>query len=104
MKTSNDYRWQCKFLMAACAAMLVLIMGVSAFAQPTYVPGGTLDPTTVPKYVTPLVIPPVMPPSAASAPPVAELSMILPSGNFNSRSFPGASGGLLSRILKAVPP
>ena len=24
------------------------------------VPGGTLDPTTIPKYVTPLVIPPVM--------------------------------------------
>ncbi|OGR30965.1 MAG: hypothetical protein A2005_01195, partial [Desulfuromonadales bacterium GWC2_61_20] len=29
-------------------------------------PGGTLDPTLIPKYVTPLVIPPVMP--AASAP------------------------------------
>jgi spore coat protein A len=29
-----------------------------ANAQP--VPGGTLDPTTIPKYVTPLVIPPVM--------------------------------------------
>ena len=28
------------------------------FAAP--LPGGTLDPTTVPKYVTPLVIPPVM--------------------------------------------
>ena len=25
------------------------------------VPGGTLDPTTIPKYVTPLVIPPPMP-------------------------------------------
>lgn len=25
-----------------------------------FVPGGTLDPTTIPKYVTPLVIPPVM--------------------------------------------
>jgi FtsP/CotA-like multicopper oxidase with cupredoxin domain len=31
---------------------------LSALAQP--VPGGTLDPTTIPKYVTPLVIPPVM--------------------------------------------
>jgi len=29
-----------------------------AMAQP--LPGGTLDPTTIPKYVTPLVIPPVM--------------------------------------------
>ena len=30
----------------------------AAFAQP--LPGGTLDPLTIPKYVTPLVIPPVM--------------------------------------------
>ena len=29
-----------------------------AMAQP--LPGGTLDPLTIPKYVTPLVIPPVM--------------------------------------------
>ena len=31
----------------------------SAFAEP--LPGGTLDPTTIPKYVEPLVIPPEMP-------------------------------------------
>ena len=36
----------------------VAAWGSSAVAQP--VPGGTLDPTTIPKYVTPLVIPPVM--------------------------------------------
>jgi len=29
------------------------------------IPGGTLDPTTVLKYITPLVIPPAMPPVAA---------------------------------------
>ena len=34
-----------------------MIAGV-AFAAP--LPGGTLDPLTIPKYVTPLVIPPVM--------------------------------------------
>ncbi len=39
---------------AACTFMHLS----SAFAVP--VPGGTLDPTLVPKYVTPLVIPPVM--------------------------------------------
>jgi spore coat protein A len=33
-----------------------------AFAVP--IPGGTLDPTTIPKYVTPLVIPPAMPRTA----------------------------------------
>ena len=36
-----------------------LVIGIqTATAAP--VPGGTLDPTTIPKYVTPLVIPPVM--------------------------------------------
>jgi FtsP/CotA-like multicopper oxidase with cupredoxin domain len=44
------------------SASLVLLAGTlvatSAFAQP--LPGGDLDPTTIPKYVTPLVIPPVM--------------------------------------------
>ena len=41
-------------LLAACAAVLA----PAAFAQP--LPGGSLDPLTIPKYVTPLVIPPVM--------------------------------------------
>jgi FtsP/CotA-like multicopper oxidase with cupredoxin domain len=41
------------------AAMLPLSLGVTnALAVP--VPGGSLDPLAVPKYVTPLVIPPVM--------------------------------------------
>ncbi len=47
---------------AMAGGSLVLLRGASlipkAFAE---LPGGTLDPTTVPKYVTPLVIPPVMP-------------------------------------------
>jgi spore coat protein A, manganese oxidase len=36
--------------------------GVPAFAVP--IPGGTLDPTSIPKYETPLVIPPAMPRTA----------------------------------------
>ena len=42
------------------AVILFLIAGsvTGVFAQA--VPGGTLDPTTIPKYVQPLVIPPVM--------------------------------------------
>jgi FtsP/CotA-like multicopper oxidase with cupredoxin domain len=36
-----------------------------AFAQ---IPGGTLDPTAIPKYVTPLLIPPVMPRAKAIKP------------------------------------
>ncbi len=47
-----------------CAMSLVVIvlglvlLSTSVFAQA--LPGGTLDPTTIPKYVTPLVIPPVI--------------------------------------------
>ena len=42
------------------AVLLFLIAGsvTGVFAQA--VPGGTLDPITIPKYVTPLVIPPVL--------------------------------------------
>ena len=40
-------------VLAICAVSVPV-----AFAQP--VPGGTLDPTTVPKYVTPLIFPPVL--------------------------------------------
>ena len=40
-------------------AILPIAMGcAAALAQP--VPGGTLDPLTIPKYVTPLLIPPVL--------------------------------------------
>ena len=39
-------------------AGLIMLMNTSTFAQT--LPGGTLDPTTIPKYVIPLVIPPVM--------------------------------------------
>ena len=40
------------------SAVLALGVRVEVLAEP--VPGGSLDPTTIPKYVTPLVIPPVM--------------------------------------------
>jgi FtsP/CotA-like multicopper oxidase with cupredoxin domain len=46
-------------LFIGMAILAICSLGVpAAFAQP--LPGGTLDPTTVPKYVQPLVIPPVM--------------------------------------------
>jgi FtsP/CotA-like multicopper oxidase with cupredoxin domain len=46
----------------AILALAVLACSFPALAQ---LPGGTLDPTTVPKFVTPLVIPPVMPAAGA---------------------------------------
>jgi spore coat protein A len=42
----------------ALIVSLATFGATSAFSQP--LPGGTLDPTSIPKYVTPLVIPPVM--------------------------------------------
>ncbi|MEW8508064.1 MAG: multicopper oxidase domain-containing protein [Candidatus Thiodiazotropha sp.] len=42
----------------SCATVLGALTATAAHAE--YAPGGTLDPTTIPKYVTPLVIPPVM--------------------------------------------
>jgi len=42
------------------AALLVLTVWCVPAALAQAVPGGTLDPLTIPKYVTPLVIPPVM--------------------------------------------
>jgi len=77
----------------------VCFAGGPAFAQ-TYVPGGTLDPTTIPKYVTPLVIPPQMPKSTASPAPAADYDIavrqfqqqILPGGIWGS-SFPSPAGG-----------
>ena len=51
---------------AMSAVPLLLSVGVStALAQA--VPGGTLDPLTIPKYVTPLVIPPVLYDDAGAA-------------------------------------
>lgn len=52
-------RW--KRMLFGLIALLVCggWLGFAASAAP--LPGGTLDPTTIPKYVTPLVIPPVMP-------------------------------------------
>ena len=43
---------------AATLGVLGMALTLTATAQP--LPGGTLDPLTIPKYVTPLVIPPVM--------------------------------------------
>ncbi len=53
---------------AACAAVLACCI---AFTAPSpgaaALPGGSLDPTTIPKYVTPLVQPPAMPKTSSSA-------------------------------------
>src|SRR5690349_12370367 len=53
---------------AGAAALVpagILLRNGTALAQP--VPGGTLDPTTIPKYVTPLFVIPAMPSSGSTS-------------------------------------
>ena len=60
--TGPSRRW---FLKVTSAGVLGLFVGRTlGDAEPVYaapIPGGTLDPLDVPKYATPLLIPPVMP-------------------------------------------
>ncbi len=53
---------------SACVPLLLSISISDALALP--VPGGTLDPLTIPKYVTPLVIPPVLYDDQGGAAPI----------------------------------
>lgn len=56
MERKNIFK---KIVMAIAATTFICIVVQQVQAAP--LPGGTLDPLTIPKYVTPLVIPPVMP-------------------------------------------
>ena len=49
---------------AGATALLVASRGKSTIRVKAAIPGGTLDPLSVPKYQTPLLIPPVMPKAA----------------------------------------
>ncbi len=52
-----------RFLQLSGAAGAAMVLPVRLGSRPAAaaLPGGTLDPTTIPKYVAPLVIPPAMP-------------------------------------------
>jgi len=50
--------------LAVALATLAGLFAVAPLAAADVLPGGTLDPTTIQKYVTPLVIPPAMPRAA----------------------------------------
>jgi FtsP/CotA-like multicopper oxidase with cupredoxin domain len=81
--------WQTGLAAVALVAIGSLTLLSSVLAAP--VPGGTLDPTTVPKYVAPLVIPPVMPAGTGALAPAANHDIavrqfkqqILPGGLWN---------------------
>jgi len=49
------------FKLSGASLVAVLAMRNKVFRVQAAIPGGTLDPSGVPKYVTPLLIPPVMP-------------------------------------------
>ena len=65
--------------------LLPIRFGGLAWAQP--IPGGSLDPINIPKYVTPLVIPPQMPPTSRGPVDYYEIAVrqfqqqILPEGH-----------------------
>jgi len=67
------------------------------------VPGGTLDPTTVPKYVTPLVIPPVMPATGITGDtPQADLDIAV--RQFKQQILPGGIWDNLGGTSNNYPP
>ncbi len=53
-------KWKPNWKVRIFALAGILILGGFSPAVADPLPGGTLDPTTIPQYVTPLVIPPVM--------------------------------------------
>jgi FtsP/CotA-like multicopper oxidase with cupredoxin domain len=64
LRTTYSRRTFIKWVGGASAGFYLLgrLPGMSApVALGAAIPGGTLDPTTIPKYTTPLLIPPVMP-------------------------------------------
>jgi len=83
-------RWPTRYVFL----LALTIFGMSAVrpAAAAPLPGGTLDPLTIPKFVQPLVIPPVMPKSTASPAPAADYDIairqfkqqILPGGIWNT--------------------
>jgi FtsP/CotA-like multicopper oxidase with cupredoxin domain len=63
------------------ATLLYVASALSVTAAP--LPGGTLDPLTVPKYVTPLVIPPEMPKSTVQPTDPANPTAVQPPADYN---------------------
>jgi FtsP/CotA-like multicopper oxidase with cupredoxin domain len=91
--------------------LIVSLMATTAFAVP--LPGGTLDPLTIPKYVQPLVIPPVMPKAvqqpldpATGAPYVGATATDynIAVRQFKQQILPGGAWNLVNGRADAFPP
>lgn len=85
-------RWRVRSGVMTALAVCSLATASLSFAVP--LPGGTLDPTTIPKYVTPLVIPKIMPKSTASPPPAADYDIAV--RQFNQQILPGGLWDVLN--------
>jgi len=81
------------------AGLCLLAAMVPAFAAP--LPGGTLDPLTIPKYVQPLVIPPQMPKSADANTPVADYNIAV--RQFKQQILPGGAWNVINGRTDAFP-
>lgn len=92
-------RWQTWVI--TLIALTVLNLGTVFPALAAPVPGGTLDPTIIPKYVTPLVIPPEMPKSTASPAPAADYDVAV--RQFKQQILPGGLWDQLTGRTDGLP-
>ncbi len=85
--------------LSACMPMLLTVTAANAVP----VDGGTLDPLTIPKYVTPLVIPPVM--KATSIDPVTGEGVYdIGVRKFKQQILPGGQWNTITGRNDAFPP
>ncbi len=95
----KKHLWKAKFLCLAGLLIIAHLMGSMAFAAP--LPGGTLDPTTIPKYVIPLVIPPELPKSVTGGTPAADYNIAV--RQFKQQILPGGLWDQLSGRTDNLP-
>lgn len=87
-----------KIWLILITAFVMLVLTVTASLALPPLPGGTLDPITIPKYVTPLVIPPVMKNTGAAND--YEIAV----REFKQQILPGGIWNLLNGRADAFPP
>lgn len=88
-----------RYLPGVIGAAFTLLTGLPANSAP--VPGGTLDPLTIPKYVQPLVIPPVMPKSTSVSTPTADYDIAV--RQFQQQILPGGVWNVLNGRTDGFP-
>jgi spore coat protein A, manganese oxidase len=74
---------RCTMRRGVCAVVSLLVLTAASQAWGAALPGGSLNPTTIPKYVEPLTIPPLMPTVTANTYSIAvrpRVQQVLPTG------------------------